>query len=960
MLRNLFVSILSVLALACPSAVYAQAITTHTFATLPGSPTAGQLAWLTDNSGTATEGSPAAGGAPAGNRDLVAYDATQTRWEFVLRLPATAPEAGLETYLEAIRVGYDNSTSGATAEDVQAALDELFASPGGGGGGDLGTTATGSALTITNTGGTPASIPAATTTTWGALTDEDKVKLDGIEAGATADQNSAEVPFTSTITGWVASTVRAALDELFSLGGSGNLDADRNGLFERAGIMDGDGDGSTWVTCTAKDAPLPQCKVAGERIYPDLSDDVNCMIRGCGARPRVMEHSGEIALTAGVFVNFGCWRPGGTNDPSVPTTHDSTGDAAFADCPLGENGLRQTTLSLAGWGGTISGVGQAPRRTDTASLVARGYGRTDATYIVNDLGNAEDTWFVNTTNQSKTLGFGYPLQDVSVLRYGVAAWHPVGSAPGGWGTIESATGASQDVKTLTTATLCVCTDGAACTSSGDGGTAFGIQSITTGTPLLVEHDVKSSSTRTATSIVTARSAPPYVQGSCTTGHVGVPIGIAFNGATGVGVLPAVIEDIIDNAGQLYILRPDYFASGAQVRNLTLEPQDWWNEAGGDCADSGTWATASFTSTDPDCDTWHLATVHGLNYRTPIRDVSFRYWHWYAIDGEGTPTFSVPQFEGVDFIYGNGGAVADPGHGWRLRDVRVSHTRFSGFVIENFGVNTRTEDLLIQNSAFPTITTFTNSNSVSILGTRIENSEFSSAYGVGCGNSNLSIDDVYATGRFAAPTGFAMEGLVSINCSTTTNPNSNTYLSRLREDPPGSSVRGGGTYAEGAGQVLVRLKIDDKDNWESLGRILITDSRVYDDVEPASGDPFFAHDEEGCLVGIEDRNSAGGSAVDGLSGSDGSGAGELDTLRYVKLLGNSVRGHLFCVFGGQGMWDDINQCADQNSTGGPPQVGGPPDDLCDIDGTTPVVLHQSESALFNAHWTQSLENNFEYP
>lgn len=56
-----------------------------------------------------------------------------------------------------------------------------------GSGGDLGAAATGSALTITNTGGTNASIPAATSTTWGALTDEDKTKLDGIAVGAIAN-----------------------------------------------------------------------------------------------------------------------------------------------------------------------------------------------------------------------------------------------------------------------------------------------------------------------------------------------------------------------------------------------------------------------------------------------------------------------------------------------------------------------------------------------------------------------------------------------------------------------------------------------------------------------------------------------------------------------------------------------------------------------------------------------------
>lgn len=167
MSRRLLVSFLSALALAMlfASSASSQSVATYTFGTLPGTPTPGQLAWITDNSGTPTEGSPAAGGAAPGNRDLVAYDATQTRWEFVVRVPASAPAADLETYIDAVRVGYDNSESGATAEDVQAALDELF---------------------------------------------------DGGVAGSD-DQTATEVPFTSTISGWVSANVRAALDYLLGL-----------------------------------------------------------------------------------------------------------------------------------------------------------------------------------------------------------------------------------------------------------------------------------------------------------------------------------------------------------------------------------------------------------------------------------------------------------------------------------------------------------------------------------------------------------------------------------------------------------------------------------------------------------------------------------------------------------------------------------------------------------------------
>lgn len=48
----------------------------------------------------------------------------------------------------------------------------------------LGATASGTALTVTNDRGADASIPAATTSAWGAMTDEDKTKLNGIASGA--------------------------------------------------------------------------------------------------------------------------------------------------------------------------------------------------------------------------------------------------------------------------------------------------------------------------------------------------------------------------------------------------------------------------------------------------------------------------------------------------------------------------------------------------------------------------------------------------------------------------------------------------------------------------------------------------------------------------------------------------------------------------------------------------------
>jgi len=70
---------------------------------------------------------------------------------------------------------------------------------------DLGSTGNGTSLTVSSSTGTNASVPAATTSAWGAMTDEDKTKLDGIAAAAQPG-----VVTTLTTTGSGASTLVGA------------------------------------------------------------------------------------------------------------------------------------------------------------------------------------------------------------------------------------------------------------------------------------------------------------------------------------------------------------------------------------------------------------------------------------------------------------------------------------------------------------------------------------------------------------------------------------------------------------------------------------------------------------------------------------------------------------------------------------------------------------------------------
>lgn len=81
-------------------------------------------------------------------------------------------EVTVDTTNDTLRV-HDGSTAGGVR---LAKYSEL----GAGGSTDLAATATGTSLTITSSTGTDASVPAATTSAWGAMTDEDKTKLDAL------------------------------------------------------------------------------------------------------------------------------------------------------------------------------------------------------------------------------------------------------------------------------------------------------------------------------------------------------------------------------------------------------------------------------------------------------------------------------------------------------------------------------------------------------------------------------------------------------------------------------------------------------------------------------------------------------------------------------------------------------------------------------------------------------------
>ena len=64
---------------------------------------------------------------------------------------------------------------------------------------NLTATASGTALTVASSSGTNVDLPAASTSAWGVMTDEDKTKLDGVATGATVGVEATGGTFTGSV-----------------------------------------------------------------------------------------------------------------------------------------------------------------------------------------------------------------------------------------------------------------------------------------------------------------------------------------------------------------------------------------------------------------------------------------------------------------------------------------------------------------------------------------------------------------------------------------------------------------------------------------------------------------------------------------------------------------------------------------------------------------------------------------
>lgn len=909
----------------------AQSVTTYTFATLPGSPTGGQLAWISDGNGTATQGSPAAGGGT--NKDLVAYDSTQTRWEFVTRIGSVGSPATAATYIKAIQTSYDPTVSGASATNVQAAIDALFAS-GGGGATNLGATVAASQVTVTSSTGTSAVIPAATTSNAGVFSSADKTKLNGIETAATADQLASEVPFVSATAAWTSSVVSVALDYLYDR--FSRVDEDNDGLYESAYLWDADNDGSGYTVCTGNATPDIRCKAVGEILYPDFIDDANCATMGCGNGK--MERGGKIRLRSVVYVGFSCWKPGGTNTASAHETnddaHDQTSDAAYTDCPLDPDGKRVSVLSLRDWGGIFEGEGADLRRLDRGSMGAS-LRRDVGTYVTNDMGpwdltNNNNVLFGSGDNARMiSTGFHSTVSDPLHVNGGSAA---DGDSKGWWKVALDV-----NFETWVTDNQMLCLQNTA-------GGGVGVDYKTSGTvsnlspgDLLIVPVKPTRFTSPASSYNTFTATVSSVGAACGTGGVYVNIGGSYVDRTSVAkYFPAHAAGILaaDNVKVIHA-RTGYDNTDVTFSRIRFEPQDPWNEFGGRCTNSGTaWRssatatgtafslTTDDTNTSMACDTTPLFGLWGGGHVRIVDSVIYG-WHKYALDAGGTGFADV---ERVHWIYGNGNEAADISNGWRFRNNVIDQSYFVSAAFNIFAPGAIIDGLTVRNSVGSRVVNLDHqSPRANIRKIDVEGSSFNNVLSVTCGAQQNIVRDVWISGRGGnVPPGLS-PSLVFIDCDETARPVTQNTFENLIVD--GLDVAAG---AETAPVVAFNVSAATSNPADSQWGAIF--GNTFSGVR-STGYTGGTAGESACLYGIVDADTA--SPADG-------GDSVIFTKNYFANGSVEANGRVFCVTSNLGT-ATIDNADISSATGNGTPAWGDPQGCGNMDGGVMVPWQRCDAA-----------------
>lgn len=513
------------------------------------------------------------------------------------------------------------------------------------------------------------------------------------------------------------------------------IDSDHDGKWDALyGIYDADGDGSAIETCTGKDVPAPQCKVAGELIYRDFVDDMNALLYRNGG---VLDDRIEIHLDDLVYTGCGCWDASNPlqNDCATVQNHDSLGDPSLSACQLDEFARPLWTLAVRGNKVQLSGKGADRRLNDTGLIgpgTERPTGRTFGTTIALDHGSYYSRWYTQGV-QSPYMSVGMNHELDPSGSPGKSGSNPalVGNGKG-WGALTQ----DEALHTQThRGSVCLSNSGPAVSATG------WVASLAAGDQLVCVIPVYDSASLPVGMPVRVDSIANADGGNCAdSASREVFLG---PGDDRVGLAWGEPDDD-DGTGPAYCYKPTdgYFDGELTLENLKIEPQDYNGETGGDCSTNGLWRFG-VVDPDQDCDSQPMVVHYSGNLF--IEDVVIGEGMSYTVDGG--PVVGFVSFDRTSWLYGRGAPIFDAGHHWRLRDIEIGYSRFNlnGGMLSFFGSYLEIDGLEIHNSSAGNVMTLVENVGMRIRNMRVTSSFVGNVVTVGCDVMDSVLESIHASG-----------------------------------------------------------------------------------------------------------------------------------------------------------------------------------------------------------------------
>lgn len=747
-------------------------------------------------------------------------------------------------------------------------------------------------------------------------------------------------------------------------------------------MYDADGDGSDYETCTAKDTPAPQCKVAGEVIYRDFTDDLNAIMLDYPNSEVVVK------LRAAVYTGCGCWEPGGSQDCDDPTTHDDSSDASWGYCQTDEFGTNKLwTVAVRSRKLRLIGAGTDTRHNDTDELGAdpRANGRTVGTTIAIDNGNFYGDWFIDAAptgtaqNPYFSVGMNQPTQDLTGVNHiGTTATGDGDSK--GWGAFETEETLAAQVHR---GSLCACnnaTVGACRASNQDASSTGWVQTLSAGDrvyAMIPQSEVSTNGKPVGVALQVAGTAASD-GGNCAANSREIYLGTSLDNGQGIYGLNLGYPDNTDGTGPAFVMHPNsgFWEGSLTVENLTFETQDYRDEGSGDCSDTGVWTFGS-PDTDDDCDSEPMFIAY--SGKAAFRDVVFKNWHSYALDGGGYTGIGPILFERVKFMYGHGEPVFDAGFNWIFNDFLISNSTFAdgGSVFVFFTGFLSMHRGEVSNVQAANVFALSNTAGLNLDDIRIYSSRLGKIVDVGCGAryntlSRFRMSGIDRYGHDHSGGGSPTNSALVFTCTSSSDPvtgndfvdwydtggahpNAQPTMGRMvsfyedteaavygnsfqlmRQDTAHAyscvfgfaGSNGGATASQSATMQGILQQNSFIGNYTKNGKVF-THYNVSNGwcSDPGVALPAIAN-------GAGNIEGTGPAVGDPLS-MDGGVSGAAMARTIIGDIGDTATdtGTEVCASAGLSCLTSLEACVDQFDTGGPPETSGAPNGFCDADGSS---------------------------